>query len=200
MFNIYEKEGDAVSEAEKVRLLFKKVTHEKLNDSISALQAQQTLGNVLTYSQCANHLSARVSELPEYIAKNRNVSGVTQKGRGGGSEGIYAADGSIKTGHISNWADLSKEDKELVKKERLKKKSGTAGGNGNNKSIKNQMKQVKNQNKVYKRQIQALKKKGVTFEDEEKEDEDSTNSDDDAGDQFGGQNAKKKKKKSRASS
>jgi hypothetical protein len=34
MFNIYEKEGDPVSEAEKVRLLFKKVQHNQLSDAI----------------------------------------------------------------------------------------------------------------------------------------------------------------------
>ena len=140
MFNIYEKEGEAINEAEKVRLLFKKVQHNQLSDAISALRAQQTLGTVLTYSQCANHLSARVSELPEYIIKNRNVAGVTQGGGGGNGardegKGIYNADGSIKTGHISNWKDLSNEERDLVKQERLKKK-GTASGNGKSKSLK----------------------------------------------------------------
>ena len=203
MFNIYEKEGEAVNEAEKVRLLFKKVQHDKLSDAISALQAQQTLGTVLTYSQCANHLSARVSELPEYILKNRNIASVSQggDGKGGDNEGIYNADGSIRTGHISNWKTLSNDERNIVKQERLKKK-GTAGGNANkNKTFKNTMKQLKNQNKVYKRQIKALKK--VTVDDDKVQDGDgeSVSSDDDAGDQFGGQNAKRKsKKKSKKSS
>ena len=71
------------------------------------------MGNALTYLTCANHLSARVSELPEYLIKNRNVSGVgTQDGNDGGGNigncvGIYNADGSIRTGHISNWKSLS---------------------------------------------------------------------------------------------
>ena len=37
IFNIYEKEGEAINEAEKVRLLFKKDQHNQLSESISAL-------------------------------------------------------------------------------------------------------------------------------------------------------------------
>ena len=102
MFNIYEKEGEPMPEDQKVRLLFKKVQHKDLDSAIKALKARQIDGTQLTYTMAANHLSAAVSELPEYLVKNRNVSGVGISNSSGDNSGIYAADGSIKTGYISN--------------------------------------------------------------------------------------------------
>ena len=202
MFNIYEKEGEEILEDQKVRLLFKKVQHKDLDTAKSALQAQQTMGNALTYLTCANHLSARVSELPEYLSKNRNISGVGTRdsnGGDGGNEGdnigIYNADGTIRTGHISNWKSLSNDDRDLVKKARIsKKRNSTKNGNvkGGN-SDKNTMKQLKSQNSKYKRQIKALKRSSADNDDKvsDGEAEDGI----DAGDQFGGKNSRKKKKK-----
>jgi len=73
----------------------------------------------------ATHLQIKgryaVSELPEYQAKNRSVSGIRVAGPSGGhsdTDGIYNADGSIKTGYISNWRSLSSEDKDKVTAER----------------------------------------------------------------------------------
>ena len=201
MFNIYEKEEEGIPEDQKVRLLFKKVQHKDLESAKSALQAQQTMGNALTYLTCANHLSARVSELPEYLSKNRNVSGLnTREGSGGsggnGSEsvGIYNTDGSIRTGHISNWKSLSNDDRELVKKARNnKKRNSTKGGDGKGgNSNNNTIKQLKSQNSKFKRQIKALKRSSTN--DDSKESDEDNDDELDAGDQFGGKNARKRKK------
>ena len=69
----------------------------------------------------ANHLSTVASELPEYQAKNHSVSAIRVAGPSGGhsdTDSIYNADGSIKTGYISNWKSLSSEDKYKVTAER----------------------------------------------------------------------------------
>jgi len=206
MFNIYEKEGEMIPEDQKVRLLFRKVQHKDLEHAKSALQTQQTMGHALTYLTCANHLSARVSELPEYLSKNRNVSGLNARegssgggGGGGDSVGIYNADGSIRTGHISNWKSLSNDERELVKKARINnknnKRSSTKGGDGKGgNSDNNTMKQLKSQNSKYKRQIKALKRSSAN--DDSKESDEDKDDELDAGDQFGDKNARKRKKKS----
>ena len=202
MFNIYEKEGEDILEDQRVRLLFKKVQHKDLETAKSAFQAQQTIINALTYLTCANHLSARVSELPEYLIKNRNVSEVgTWKGGGGGnggggdSVGIYNADGSIRTGHISNWKSLLEEEVKLAEKARFSKKqnyTNSGGGKGGH-SNSNTMKQLKSQNSKYKRQIKALKRSAGN--DDSKESDEEKEEELDAGDQFGGKNARRKTKK-----
>lgn len=209
MFNIYETEGEPINEDQKIRLLFKKIQHKDLEPAISALQTQQTLGQAITYTMCANHLSARVSELPEFIIKNRNISGVNSvkgSGDGGDKSGIYNSDGSIRTGFISNWKDLSDADKELVKQERQKKKSGKGHGassrkGGDHKQAKSQLNtinQLKASNLKFKRQIKALKR--VSFEDDDHNSAASNTSEDfDAGDQFGGKNAKKQSKEKKRS-
>ena len=67
-----------------------------------------------------NHLTTAVSELPDFIAKNRNVSAIGSVGRTNDdtSSSIHNADGSIKIGHISNWRSLSDEDRDKVREER----------------------------------------------------------------------------------
>jgi hypothetical protein len=81
------------------------------------------------FTECANHLSAQVSELPDNQV-NRKVSGAntdrgktnpTAKGiRGGGSsnvgkqKGIKMPNGSVGTRFYSNWDQLSKEDRQTV--------------------------------------------------------------------------------------
>ena len=199
MYNIYEKEGEPMTDEAKVRFLYKKVQHSGLRGTIDALKAQQTAGAVITYTMAANHLSTAVSELPEYLSKNRNVSGVATNNSSSDGKGIYDADGKIITGHIPHWRSLSKEERSKVFAER--KKLGAKGGikkgkgNGTPKSDANRMKQLADQNKKYKRQVKALKRKYLNEGDEIDlgEDEESK-SDVDAGDQFGGKNSKRKKK------
>ena len=197
MYNIFEKEGEPMSDEAKVRFLYKKVQHPGLRNCIEALKAQQISGTNVTYTMAANHLSTAVSELPEFISKNRSISAIGS----GGNESklnpdILKADGSINLGYIPKWRSLSEEDKEIVMAERKRRKSKKGKGTGTQGPLdaaaqKNRMNQLAEQNKKYKRQIKALKR-APPDDDEDKEDSES---DTDAGDQFGGKAAKKKGKK-----
>ena len=198
MFNIFEKHGEGMEEDAKIRFLFKNVQHSGLQSDIAALKASITTSAVgtISYTTVCNHLSAVVSQLPEFISKGRNVSGVVTDS---GSQSIYKTDGSINANEwIPNWNDLSFEDKKKVIAER--KKLGIrlgAGGKGDNKSggvaKGNPLFKAKKQNSKFKRKIKALKKSlresEVKPEDAEEESEDN-----DAGDQFGGKSSKKRQK------
>ena len=193
MFNIYDKEGEPMADEAKVRFLFKKIEHPGLQGSLEALRAQQTTGSELTYTMAANHLTTRVSELPDYISKNRSISAVgntIKNDKGSGSEeGIYDSNGKIKTGFIPNWNKLSKEDRNKVfaerKRLRSQKKNGEKNENELNPSDTNRLNQLVEQNKKFKRQIKALKRKNANDGDDSDEA--------DPGDQFGGKESKRKR-------
>lgn len=204
MFNIYKHEDEPLTEEAKVRYLFKRVQHPGLQNAIEALKTQQTLGTVITYTTAANHLSTAVSELPDYIAKNRNISqlGVRFADDVAGQPDnttIYKEDGKINTGFIPNWRSLSTADRELVHEERKRLGISSKGKGGRNKKAysndSNRMKQLQRQNKKYKRQIKSMKRKPSTNDDDDANKDDS-NDDIDAGDEFGGRNSKKNKKSS----
>ena len=205
MYNIYEEENEPMHEDAKIRFLYSKVQHPDLQPAIQALKVQESMGTVVTYAAAANHISTAVTELPEYISKNRNVSGLNTKGsadgngNGGSSDGIYNADGSIRTGHIPNWGHLSKAEKNLVFKERrrLGIKGGKKGnGSANNPSLQNQLKQLKSNVNKHKRTIKALRAKNKDLGDDDDTtttaNESQNNESLDAGDQFGGRNNAKK--------
>ena len=195
MFNIYDKEGEPMPEEARVRFLFKHCQHKELQFAISALKARM-ITEVVTYTQCANHIATAVSELPEYVSKNRNISGVTVgRDTSSDSSGIHKPDGSINTGHIPNWRNLSQADRDMVfaERKRLGLSKGKTGGKGArrpNNAEGNRLKQLTEQNKKYKRQIKAFKRS-----DDLTNDGDSTGGDTDAGDQFGGKASKRAKKK-----
>ncbi len=202
MFNIYDQEGEPMADDARVRFLFQRVQHKDLQHSIEALEAQITAGSAITYTKAANHLSTKVSKLPEYIAKNRNVSGVATGGNGGDgtSSSIRNADGSINTEYISNWSSLSRADKNVVREERKRLGMSKPNGKGSpsttsggSKADANRMKQLVAQNKKYKRVIKAFKRKDPDSGEADAAG-DGSDSDTDAGDQFGGKNSKKKKK------
>ena len=205
MFNIFDKEGEPMLEDAKIRFLFQAVQHKDLQLAVEALKVQRTSGVAISYTTCANHLSTAVSELPEYIAKNRSISSINTGCNGGGGKvnpAILKSDGSIITGHIPNWRSLSEADRKLVLDERKrlgigKRKDDTSVSSSitsSSTSDKNTIKQLRSNNKKMKRRIQSLKKKA-------KGDNTTVSSDDDdetdAGDQFGGRNSKKKKKQSK---
>ena len=197
MYNIYDKEDEAMTEDQKVRFLFKKVQHTGLQPAIEALRARQATGAKITYDDVANHLSTKVSELPEYLSRNRTIAGVRFKSQSN-NKGIYDENGKILT-HIPHWNTLTIEEKNKVIAEQ--KKKGTSGG-GKGKwnsspskaSTANTMKQLKTQNQKYKRKIKALQRgdDGDGANDNAKHNE--SDSDVDAGDQFGGRHNKQSKK------
>ena len=147
MFNIFQEEGEELTENAKVRELLKRVQNNQLQDTVKALRVRFDLDGI-SYTEVANHLTSAVSELPEYLLRRRVSS--LKRIRGGGSEkgknkfkrdSIYADDGTIFTGYYSNWKSLSKEDCDKVIAER--KKKNTNGG-------------VKNDNKLKLAEIKAL--------------------------------------------
>ena len=192
---IYDKEGEPWTDAALLRFLFEKVQHPSLRVVIESLKAQQTTGTQVSYTMAANHLSTAVSELPEYIAKNRNIGAVQKGDTQDSGEGIFNSDGSIRTGYISNWNSLTKEEKNKVFAEKKRLKAKRQGRDVDkpkdalNASDANQLKQLMEQNKKYKRRIKALKrsKSAVSTTDDPEEDQD-------AGDLFGGKATKKSKK------
>ena len=201
MYNIYDKEGEKMEDDAKIRFLFKNIQHSDLKITIAALKTRMIDTNI-TYTEAANHIATAVSELPEYIAKNRNISGVgTTTDTTKGSSNIRKPDGTIITGHIPNWRSLSQADRAIVyaERERLglnKNKRGNKNANGSNTNAEsNRSKQLAEQNKKLKRQIKALKRSTINNDDTTNNDDNSNGDATDAGDQFGGKNSKKSKKK-----
>ena len=87
-----------MAEDAKIRFLFKRIQHSGLQAAIEALKTQQIAGTAVTYTMAANHLSTTVSELPEYLNKNRNVAALGSENKDRkGSAILYNEDGSIKT-------------------------------------------------------------------------------------------------------
>lgn len=124
MYNIYEKENEEMSKDAKICFLFKRVQHPSLQGAIEALKARLATNDAITYTQAANHLSTAVSELPEFLVKNCNISGiisVTASVPSNASPAILNADGTINTGHIPTWRNQSQANCKIVmaKRERL---------------------------------------------------------------------------------
>ena len=113
MFNIFEEENEPISDQAKVRMLLQKVEHPQLQDAIGALRVRASLDGI-SFTECANHLAAQVSELPDHqssrkvaAAGSKNKDTPAKRIRGGGAggvasaskrKGIHMPDGSIGTG------------------------------------------------------------------------------------------------------
>ena len=137
MFNIFQKEGEELTENAKVRELLKHVQNNQLQDTVKALQVRFDLDGI-SYTEAANHLTSAVSELPMYLLGCRVSS--LRRIRGGGSEkgknkferdSIYADNGTIFTGYYSNWKSFSKEDRDKVIAEQKKKNMPGVAKNDN---------------------------------------------------------------------
>ena len=198
MFNMFEEEGEAVTEQAKVRMLLKKVQHPALQNAVSALRIRAQLDSV-TFTECANHLAAMVSELPDRHL-SRKVAAADSKpktkrirGGGGGSgpaskrKGIYMPDGSVWTGYYSDWDKMSDTDKETVMSTRKANKAkGTT-------PTKRKVADVKTQLSELKRTVAALKLANKAARDDDTSATDDSSVPDNAGDAFGGRNSKKRK-------
>ncbi|KAI2502905.1 hypothetical protein MHU86_11574 [Fragilaria crotonensis] len=157
--------------------------------------------NKVTFTECANHLSAIVSELPDYQL-NRKVSATdatkvkAKRIRGGGGtgsslaskrKGIHMPDGSIWTGYYSDWEKMSDADKQTVMDTRKKNKAkGTTPS-------KRKVSDVKSQLAELKKSIAAIKLSNASKDDDTSATDDSSILDN-AGDSFGGRNKKKARK------
>ena len=190
MFNIFQEEGEELTENAKVRELLKHVQNNQLQDTVKALWVRFDLDGI-SYTEAANHLTSAVSELPEYLLARR-VSSLNRIRAGGLDKGknkfkwdsIYADDGTIFTEYYSNWKSLSKEDRDKVIAEQKKK---------------NTPRVAKNDNKCKLAEIQALtddiammkctvSQLATTKRNQGEQDDNAPCND--AGDQFGGRKAK----------
>ena len=125
MFNIYRDENEEMDEKAKIRFLFKSVKSSGLTTDVAALKARIfTSTTPINYTTCANHLSAAVSEFPDFISRNRNVSGITSRDE---NPSIYKEDGSIITSYIDNFYKLSPKDRKIVTDERERLNPGGRG-------------------------------------------------------------------------
>lgn len=204
MFNIFKEENEEITEQAKVRMLLQKVQHPQLQAAVDALRVRATIDG-LTFTVCANHLSAQVSELPDPQTprkvssagtSSKKKSPETKRIRGGGSsspgskrDGIYMPDGSIWTGFYAEWDQLSKEDRQTVIDTRATNKA--KGGRTKAKISEVESKKLKE----ITTQVAALKRKLASL----KSKKDPAVSDDDevpdnAGDAFGGRQGKKAKR------
>ena len=114
-----------MDEKAKIRFLFKSVKSSGLTTDVAALKARiSTSTTPINYTTCANHLSAAVSELPDFISRNRNVSGITSRDE---NPSIYKEDGSIITSYIDNFYKLSPKDRKIVTDERERLNPGGRG-------------------------------------------------------------------------
>ena len=135
MFNIYKEEQEEFSENAKIRELFKRVQHPQLQDTVKALTVRFDMEG-LTYTQTANHLTAAVSELPEFHSTRRVTAaricggsadtGTHNKynnsaGKGAPKPGIRTADGKIFTAFYNHWRTLTDDEKQHVIEERKRK-------------------------------------------------------------------------------
>lgn len=91
MFNMFEEEGEAVTEQAKVRMLLKKIQHPALQNAVSALRIRAQLDSV-TFTECADHLAAMVSELPDSHL-TRKVSAADTKHKAKRIRGVGAGGG-----------------------------------------------------------------------------------------------------------
>jgi hypothetical protein len=209
MFNIFDEEGEAISETAKVRLLLKKVEHPQLQDAIGALRVRSAIDGI-TFTECANHLAALVSEIPDQQSSRKISSAATtnrpkfktndykgrqgnyKSGGGGKRKGIYMPDGSVFTGHYDEWTKMSEKDRQTVIDARTKNR-----GRGN----RNHKDKDRNSSEVSTNSIQSIR---TTLDDlsrslsaiKTKSDDDGNASpvDDNAGDSFGGRQSKRLKK------
>ena len=200
MFNIFEEEKEEITEQAKVRMLLKKVEHPQLQDAVGALRVRAQMDGI-TFTECANHLSAIVSELPDHQV-NRKISAADSKSRGVGvkhirgggrpasnpgskRKGINMPDGSIWTGYYSDWDTMSDADKQIVMGTRKKNKAkGTTPSKKKGSDLKSQIADLK-------RSIAAMQSK---TSDDDGEKSDGSDVPDNAGDAFGGRQKKRQKK------
>ena len=205
MFNIFEEENEVISDQAKVRILLKKVEHPQLQDAIGALRVRATIGGGITFTECANHLSAQVSELPDHQMTPRKVSGTgsnrvgkssdSKRIRGGNGSvsgkrnGIHMPDGSIWTGFYADWNQLSKEDRQTVIDTRVSNKAKGARKASEVGSASRNLKDIKQQVAELKRSLAAIKTNH-----RDAGEATSPDAPDNAGDSFGGRQQKKQKK------
>ena len=104
MYNIYKTHGEVMTEDAKIRFLLKNIQHSGLDSVIEAMNVSITteiIGTV-SYTTVANHTSTSMSQLPEYLSRNRKISSIQSNEDNSNTNSIYKSDGYTNTGHLDN--------------------------------------------------------------------------------------------------
>jgi hypothetical protein len=119
MFTRFEDNGELLTDAQKIRLLFQKVQSPSLTQVKNALQVSYDLDKEVTYDFLANSIAAEAASLPDH-APNRQASGVDRHPTPGSAptSGIKGANGDIFTGFYKNFQSLSDDEKQAIFDER----------------------------------------------------------------------------------
>ena len=72
LFSMFQEEGESITKQAKVRMLLKKIQHPQLQNAVSAFCIRAQLDSV-SFTECANHLSAIVSELPDHLFHHKHL-------------------------------------------------------------------------------------------------------------------------------
>ena len=201
MFNLFEEEGEPMTEAAKLRFLLDKVNHSQLESDVSALRVKNNLAadkDKVTFTKAENILAASVSNMPEYQSKARMVSALGQHQGDESENGSIYRDGKIFTGYYKNWRELSKEDKDKVDAERVRMntkkqpKNKQGGRKVSFAETKTALASQKKALKQAKRQITSLRRKAKS--DDSDSDSSVDKPSDNAGNSFGGRSEKDCKK------
>jgi len=123
-----------MTEDAKICFLFKKIQHPGLNSAVAAMKAKvttETAGTV-TYTTVANHIATAISELPDFLSRNRRVSGVKGKVKvtygSAATYYLFNQDGSINTGHHTSWQQMGPDNRKIVNNERARLGYGKGKG------------------------------------------------------------------------
>ena len=109
MFNLFEEEGEPLTEGAKFRFLMDKVNHQELQTVIEALIVRDSLeaGRATTFTEAENVLSASVASLPKTVDKSR-ISGLSQPYTGTSNDESIYQQGKIFTGYYKFFNNLLK--------------------------------------------------------------------------------------------
>ena len=193
MFNIFETQREPMPEEARIRFLLKKTQCPQLQTMVASLKTRMTTEppGTIRYPTVSNHLASCVSELPEYIQQNRTISAAILAPQ----SGVTCDDGTIHMGFLSNWRQLSPDERDKVTEERKKQKQKRKPTGGQPSNVRTELENLKKKLSKNKRTIAALKNK-IEKEKEVANDssEDDGSQDVDAGDGFGGTREKKSKR------
>ena len=195
-----------MTEDAKIHFLFKKVQHQGLESAVEAMKAKITTepARTVTYTTVANHISTVVSELPDFLSRNRKVSAVKGKVTYGNATNynIFNVNNSVNNGHHAYWLQMGQDNRKIVNNERtrlgygrVKSKNKTPHTHRNSSrddpaNVRNTIAQLRASVQKHGKVIASLKR-GKDVNQAKPDDADI----EDAGNSFGGK-AKKSKNKS----
>ena len=101
MYTIYAKHGEVMTKDATIRFLFKKFQQSGLESAVEAMKAKITTepAETVTYTTVTNHISTTMSEMPDFLSRNRKISGVTGRNNKNTTYNIHNPNSTINTGN-----------------------------------------------------------------------------------------------------